>query len=124
MKHEAAHTITESVQNETYRFTLRTLVYQAHDQIVAYALDTDLMATGYDEDEAMDKLRQTLKVFLEDAANRGNPEELMKRRAHQSFFDHWHNPPYGVDAGYLTMSIRLPKPTGVVMAPPQALMCA
>lgn len=124
MKQTLPHRISESVEDNIYRFTLRTLVYQAHDQIVAYALDTDLMATGYDEEEAINKLRQTVKIFLEDAANRGTPDDLMKREAHSSFFEHWNEPPTGVDAGYLKMTIRLQKPKGVAIEPPRALMCA
>ena len=124
MKQRPTHPVSESIEDSIYRFTLRTLVYQAHDQIVAYALDTDLMATGYDEEEAIDKLRQTVKLFLEDAANHGTPDELTKRQAHSTFFDHWNEPPVGVDAGYLKMTIRLQKPKGVVIEPPRALMCA
>jgi hypothetical protein len=107
-----------------HRFTLRTLVYAAHDQVVAYALDSDLMGTGFDEEEAIETLRQTLKVFLEDAANHGAPEDLLQRQAHPSFFEHWKNPPAGVEAGYLSMSLRLEPRAGLALEPPKVLKCA
>ena len=109
---------------EVYDLTLRTLVYTAHDEVVAYALDTDLMATGSDEDQAMASLRQTVRMFLEDAAMRGEPQDLMNRRAHPSFFEHWASPPFGVEAGSLVMTIRLRRRPGVAFAPPKALLCA
>lgn len=116
---------TESTpQDDVYRLTLRTLVYPAHDQVVAYALDTDLMGAGHDEDEAIETLRQTIKVFLEDAAMRGTPYDLMKRQAHSSFFDRWKQPPTGVEAGYLSMTIRLQKHQGIAICPPRELKCA
>ena len=116
--------IDDLTHDNVYRLTLRTLVYPAHDQVVAYALDTDLMGAGSDEDEAIATLRQTIKVFLEDAAMRGTPEDLMKRKAHSSFFDRWKQPPIGVDAGYLSMTVRLRQYDRVAIAPPRALKCA
>ena len=124
MKTNRATNNRPGTQESIYRLTLRTLVYPAHDQVVAYALDTDLMGAGYDEEEAMEKLRQTVKIFLEDAATRGNPDDLMKRQAHPSFFDRWKQPPFGVESGYLTMTIRLQKHPGIAIEPPRELKCA
>ena len=124
MKETKLLTLTPDSDATIYRLTLRTLIYPAHDQIVAYALDGDLLGAGYDEEEAIAKLRQTVKIFLEDAVRRGGPEELTQRKAHDKFFTHWKQPPFGVESGYLSMSLRLNHPSGIVISPPQALKCA
>ncbi len=103
----------EEQHNEIYRLTLRTLIYPAHDQIVAYALDTDLMGSGHDEETAVESLRQTVRAFLEEAAGKDRAHEFMSRKAHPSFYERWQEPPYGVEAGYLSITMRFRKQAAV-----------
>ncbi len=71
-----------------YNFPIRVLVYREDDEILAHAIEMDIVADGDTEEAAMSGLRQLIANQISFALQKGE-EHLVWRRAPKECFDRW-----------------------------------
>lgn len=71
-----------------YNLPIRVLVYQEDGEILAHAIEMDIVADGESEELAMKNLRQLIENQISFAIQKGD-EHLVWRGAPKSYFDRW-----------------------------------
>ena len=71
-----------------YNFPIRVLVYEEDGEIIAHAIELDIVADGENEEAATKNLRQLILNQISFAIQKGE-ERLVWRKAPKSYFDRW-----------------------------------